>query len=363
MAFGIYVHVPFCAKRCDYCAFATYEGKDDLQGAYVDAVLQEIARAQKNEIIPPATSIFFGGGTPSRLTPHDVGRILSALDIASDAEVTAECNPEDASEERFAIWRAAGINRVSFGVQSVVAHVLETLGRQHRPESVPHALFLAHEAGFRSYNADLIYGTPGESEEDFERSVRSLIEAPFAPPHLSVYALTPEPGTPLGEDPTRHPTEDLQAKRYERADALLEMAGYRWEEISNWAKPGHECRHNHLYWEQGNYRGFGSAAHSHHDGRRFWNVRTPERYIAEVSAGRMPIGGEEILDDATAAFERLFLALRMPRGVPKTALRNDGELEGLVTYVGDRAALTVRGRLLANAVAQRLIDPSAARVG
>lgn len=361
--FGVYVHFPFCAKRCDYCAFATYAGKDDLHDAYVGALLMEIERSRAEEGMVEASSVFFGGGTPSRLDPRAIDSILRALPVAADAEVTLECNPEDADASRFATYRRAGVNRISFGVQSVVPRVLDELGRLHRPESASRALELASAAGFASVNADLIYGARCETEEEFDQSLRAMTEGPFAPGHLSVYALTPEPGTPLGEDHSRHPTEDLQAARYEHCERVLVAAGYRWEEISNWAKPGHESRHNRLYWDQGDYRGFGSSAHSHRGGRRSWNVRTPERYIAAITSGALALGGEEVLDELTKEYEKAFLSLRTPRGVPDEVLPEDPSLEGLVERRDGRAVLTVKGRLLANVVAAKIESGTRLAVG
>ncbi|HEX3946081.1 MAG TPA: radical SAM family heme chaperone HemW, partial [Acidimicrobiales bacterium] len=264
--FGIYVHVPFCRHRCDYCAFVTYTDRDHLMARYVDACVAELHQAVDAGQLP-ATSVFFGGGTPSRLPAEDLCRILAAAPVAPGAEVTVECNPEDASADRFAAYRDAGVTRISLGVQSTVPHVLAGLGRRHGSDQVPRAADLVASAGFASYNLDLIFGGAGETDDDWTRSLADVLSIPSPPPHLSAYALTVEPGTPLATERDRHPDDDVQAGRYEVADAVLADAGYRWEEISNWAKPGHECRHNHLYWEQGNYRGIGSAAHSHQDGR------------------------------------------------------------------------------------------------
>ena len=349
-AFGVYVHVPFCRHRCDYCAFATYTDRDHLIGRYVDACVAALRAAD----LAPATSVFFGGGTPSRLPAADLGRILGAIDRAGGAEVTVECNPEDATDELLEGYRRAGVNRMSFGVQSTVAHVLDALGRRHDPETVPVALERAAAAGFSRVNVDLIYGSVGESDGDWATTIRDVLSAAHPPTHVSAYGLTVEPGTPLAADPSRHPDDDAQANRYEIAESMLTDAGYRWYEVSNWALPGEECRHNQLYWRQGDYRGIGSAAHSHEDGRRWWNVRTPDRYVALVEAGLDPVAGEERVEGADRAWERLMLSLRTPEGVPADALPDDGRLEGLVVRERGRAVLTLRGRLLANAVTAML---------
>jgi oxygen-independent coproporphyrinogen-3 oxidase len=211
------------------------------------------------------------------------------------------------------------------------------------------------EAEFASWNMDLIIGGAGETDADWEASLADLMGLPHPPPHVSAYALTVEPGTPLAADADRHPDDDTQAARYERCDEILSAAGYQWEEISNWAQPGHECRHNHLYWDQGDYRGIGSAAHSHQGGRRWWNVRTPDRYVREVSAGHSPMAGQEVLTATQRAFEALTLSLRTRSGVPVAALPDDPDLDGLFSSAEGRAVLTVRGRLLANAVSARLL--------
>jgi putative oxygen-independent coproporphyrinogen III oxidase len=351
--FGVYVHVPFCRLRCDFCAFATYTDRDHTMGAFVAACVTELGRARVGEGIPPATSVYFGGGTPSRLPADALVEILSAVPRASGAEVTVECNPEDVSCERLAAYRAGGVTRISLGVQSTVPGVLAGLGR-HGSERARQAVLAVHGAGFASWNVDLIIGGPGETDRDWEASLAETIGAPWAPPHLSAYALTVEPGTRLAADPDRHPDDDVQAARYERADRLLASAGYRWEEISSWARPGHGCRHNHLYWDQGDYRGIGPAAHSHRDGRRWWNVRTPERYVAAIDAGRPATAGEEVLTPAQRRFEALALGLRTRAGVEVDALPDAPELAGLVDRSDGRAVLTVRGRLLANQVTARL---------
>ena len=355
--FGVYVHVPFCAARCDYCAFATWTDRDHLMAVYVAACVTEITRAVEEEQIPPATSVFFGGGTPSRLPADLLGEILAAIPRRRHCEVTAECNPEGATEDRLARWRRAGVNRVSFGVQSMVPHVLAGLGRRHDPGVVEQAVRRAGEQEL-ACNVDLIFGGAGETDGDWRATLNATLELVPRPGHVSAYALTVEPGTALAADAARHPDDDVQARRYNVAERVLAGAGYRWYEVSNWAQPGQECRHNQLYWRQGDYRGFGCAAHSHRRGRRWWNVRTPERYVAAVVAGRSPLAGEEVLDDAGRAWERLILSLRTAEGVPVDCLPDDPEVRGLVSRHGERAVLTVRGRLLADAVARRLRVPT-----
>jgi oxygen-independent coproporphyrinogen-3 oxidase len=356
--FGVYVHVPFCRFRCDYCSFATFTDRDHLMERYVDACILELERARDVEGIPTATSVFFGGGTPSRLPPDLLVRLLDAVPRAADAEVTVECNPEDVTTGRLATYRAGGVTRISLGVQSTVPHVLAGLGRRHGTAEALAAAVAVAGAGFASWNMDLIIGGAGETDGDWERSLGAVLGLEDPPPHISAYALTVEPGTPLAADPERHPDDDVQADRYQTTERVLARAGYDWEEISNWARPGHRCRHNGLYWDQGDYRGIGSAAHSHQAGRRWWNIRTPDRYVAAITEGRLATAGEEFLSDDQRRFESLVLGLRTSSGIPVEALPDDGALEGLVHRRGGRAVLTVRGRLLANEVTSRLVVPA-----
>jgi putative oxygen-independent coproporphyrinogen III oxidase len=350
-AFGAYVHVPFCAARCDYCAFATWTDRGHLVDRYLAAVRTEVERAVDGGL-PPVTSVFFGGGTPSLVPAEGLTAVLAAIPLADGAEVTVECNPDTVTADLLAAYRDGGVNRLSLGVQSMVPSVLASLGRSHDPAAVRRSVELARSAGFETFNLDLIYGAAGETLDDWSRSLDLALE--LDPPHVSAYGLTVEPGTSLADDPARHPDEDVQADEYLLAAERLEAAGLAWYEISNWARPGHECRHNLLYWSQGDYRGFGCAAHSHEAGRRWWNVRTPDRYVELVEAGRPAEAAAEVLAGDERRIEALQLAVRTRHGVPATAIPPDDRLDGLVAVAGDRAVLTVRGRLLANEVAVRL---------
>jgi oxygen-independent coproporphyrinogen-3 oxidase len=351
--FGVYVHIPFCRRRCDYCAFATWADRPHLMGDYAAACRTELLRTSPE--LPAVTSVFFGGGTPSLLPAEMLVSVLDAIERVPGAEVTVECNPETVSPQTLATYRRGGVTRLSFGVQSMVAGVLASLGREHDPSSVRRAVAWAREAGFTSFNLDLIFGAAGETDDDWRRTLDEVLA--LEPPHVSAYALTVEPGTPLAADPARHPDDDTQAARYLQADAVLTGAGLLSYEISNWARPGFECRHNLLYWSQGDYRGIGCAAHSHRAGRRWWNVRTPERYIAAIAEGRSPEASSEVLDGGTRALERLQLALRTRGGVEAAALPPSPELDSLVWRRHGRAGLTAEGRLLANEVAARLVVP------
>jgi oxygen-independent coproporphyrinogen-3 oxidase len=352
----VYVHIPFCTRRCDYCAFATWTDRSYLMADYAQACRAEISSSP----LPPATSVFFGGGTPSLLPPDLLASVLDSLHRVPGAEVTVECNPETVRPGLLERYRAAGVTRLSFGVQSMVPHVLAALGRQHDPGSVRAAVDAAAEAGFGdSYSVDLIYGAAGERMLDWEATLSGVLGLDPPPRHVSAYGLTVEPGTPLAADPARHPDPDDQAEKYARADRVLSDAGLEWYELSNWAVPGAACRHNELYWRQGPYRGIGAAAHSHQvrpDGssRRWWNVRTPQRYIARVGEGRSAEAASELLDVDQRRGEALDLALRTRRGVPPSSLPDDPLIADLIELREGRKVLTLRGRLLANEVAVRL---------
>jgi oxygen-independent coproporphyrinogen-3 oxidase len=320
---------------------------------YVEAVLEEIAQAN-DQGLPKATSVFFGGGTPSRLSAEQLLRILDAIERSDDAEVTVECNPEDADVDRLRAYRAGGVTRMSFGVQSTQPAVLADLGRRHGTMAHREVSAAVHEAGFATWNMDLIVGSRAETLDDVRHTLNDLLTLEHPPPHISCYALTPEPATPLGRDPARHPDEDATADAYDLVGEVLEQHGYLWEEISNWAKPGHECRHNHVYWDHEDYVGFGSAAHSHQHGRRFWNVRTPDRYVELINRGESPLGGEEFLDESTQLFEAESLALRTSRGVPLEAFDSLDEIKHLVEVNKGRVTLTPKARLVANQVIVRL---------
>jgi oxygen-independent coproporphyrinogen-3 oxidase len=363
---GIYVHVPFCHRRCDYCAFATWADRHHLWERYVAACRAELATLA-SRARGPATSVFFGGGTPS-LLPADLllavlGDVAVTAGIALGAEVTVECNPETVTAELLAAYRAGGVTRLSFGAQSMEPHVLASLGREHSPGSVVRCAELAGGAGFgSSYNVDLIFGAAGETVADWASSLGKVLALDPPPAHVSAYALTVEPGTPLAGEPGRYPDEDDQADKYILADEALAAAGLRWYEISNWAKPGAECGHNLLYWSQGEYLGIGCAAHSHAvrpDGsaRRWWNVRTPERYCQLVEAGRGAEAAGETLGASEREWEALVLSLRTRAGVPVSALPEELYADGLVEPSAERAGwavLTRRGRLLANQVSLQL---------
>lgn len=354
---GAYVHIPFCEHRCDYCSFSVFTDRHHLHRSYVSAVLEEI----RGVVVEGARfdTVFVGGGTPSLLEPSLLAEILRALPVTAGAEITVECNPDDVTDDLLAPLLDAGLSRVSLGVQSTVDHVLSNLGRRHNRAAVGQAVAALARSGVASYNVDLIYGASNESLTDWRTTLEDAVG--FGTTHVSAYALTVEGGTVLASDATRQPDDDDQADKYELADEILCAAGFGNYEVSNWARPGFECEHNWRYWRQGDYLGFGCAAHSHVGGRRWWNVRTPDRFVEKISNGESGRSASEQLTGEQRALELLQLTLRTRIGVPVNAFDgsdlaslNEG---GLVNVHNDRAVLTVRGRLLANAVSHQLRIP------
>jgi oxygen-independent coproporphyrinogen-3 oxidase len=375
-AFGVYVHIPFCTVRCGYCDFNTYTaaelGNGVSRGSYADTVLAEIrlARDVLPASAPPVSTVFFGGGTPTLLPAEHLGLIVRAIaeefGLAPDAEVTTEANPESVAPAYFGKLREAGFTRVSLGMQSAAAHVLAVLDRQHRPQRAIEAVAEARAAGFSHVNLDLIYGTPGETERDWQDSLDAAIGS--GADHLSAYALIVEAGTPLarkvagGVIPA--PDDDVLADRYLQADETLARAGFAWYEVSNWARSaGARSAHNRLYWSGANWWGLGPGAHSHIGGVRWWNVKHPARYAGMLATGRSPAAGRE--SPAAQLTERVMLQLRMAdglalAGLPVAAVRHAEQcvswgLAERQPLAGGRLVLTQRGRLLADAVARDLL--------
>ena len=312
-----YVHVPFCARVCPYCDFAVVAGKDDQTQRYFEALLAEI---DMEPAAGPLGSVFVGGGTPSRVSPRLLGGVINRLadrfGLVADAEVSLEANPEDWTVEEAGGLVVAGVNRVSFGVQSFDDAVLGELGRLHTARTARSAVALAREAGFASVSLDLIFGSAGESVESWRHTVESAIA--LAPDHVSTYALTVERGTELSRRVAAGapgPDPDDQADKYELARDLFVRAGFDHYEVSNYARPGHECRYNRNTWEQGDYLAFGLGAHGHRAGVRRRNVRSLEAYLRLVEAAERPEAGREIIAGWDGELERVFLGLRMRSGV------------------------------------------------
>ncbi|NYJ00881.1 oxygen-independent coproporphyrinogen-3 oxidase [Nocardioides thalensis] len=370
--FGLYVHVPFCTVRCGYCDFNTYTaielGSGVSRATYVDQAVAEVrlARSVLGDRDVPVQTVFLGGGTPTLLPAEDLGRILRAIDeelgLAPGAEVTTEANPDSVDLAYLERLRAAGYTRVSFGMQSAVPHVLATLDRTHDPERVPQVVEAARAAGFDQLSLDLIYGTPGESLADWDTTLAAATAS--RPDHVSAYSLIVEEGTALarrvkrGELPM--PDEDDLADKYVAADEHLGAAGLGWYEVSNWSRPGAECRHNLGYWRGDDWWGVGPGAHSHVGGVRWWNVKHPAAYADRLGAGVSPAHAREVLDDDTRHVERVLLEVRLRDGLPMSAVDRDAPVaelvaDGLVEPSTDRLVLTRRGRLLADAVVRDLL--------
>ncbi len=342
--FGVYLHVPFCHHRCGYCDFATAavgdrgaEDREALFNRYVAALADDLARqvaagpaahappdaaADLDDGWPAVTSVFVGGGTPTLLGPERAATVVRAvareLDVAAGAEVTIECNPETATEELFAALVDAGVTRVSMGAQSFASHVLATLERGHSPQRPLEAVAQARGAGIEQVNLDLIYGTPGETDDDWRRTLDTVLAA--GTDHVSAYALTIHDNTPFGRAVTRGtlpaPDEDVQRDRFEVAGEVLGTGGFEHYEVSNWALGSHRrSAHNLLYWRHGDYLAAGVGAHGHLAGRRWWTTRSTERYLDAVEAGASPVAGDEVLDDSQCAEERLLLGLRVREGL------------------------------------------------
>jgi putative oxygen-independent coproporphyrinogen III oxidase len=373
--FGVYVHVPFCASRCGYCDFNTYApGEGANRDGYVDAAIAEIGFAAKVLTNPPkqVDTVFVGGGTPTLLPPGDLARILDAIDriwgLAPGAEVTTEANPESVDPASLRQLRAAGFTRISLGMQSAAPGVLKILDRQHTAGRAPLAAAEAREAGFEHVNLDLIYGTPGESEDDFAASLAAVVASGVD--HVSAYALIVEDGTRLaarmrrGELP--YPSDDVAADRYLAAEATLGGAGFAWYEVSNWARTVEaQCRHNLLYWTGGDWWGIGPGAHSHVGGVRWWNVKHPTAYAQRIVDGVSPGLGREILTPGQQDVEEVMLRVRLRSGLDLVTLDAAGRASaarafgaGLLdeeAFKQGRASLTLRGRLLADAVVRDLL--------
>jgi putative oxygen-independent coproporphyrinogen III oxidase len=378
--FGFYVHVPFCTVRCGYCDFNTYTATElgDRPGAsratYADAAVAEVRQARRvlGDAEVPVQTVFFGGGTPTLLPPEDLARIVAAVDeefgLADGAEVTTESNPDSVDAAALSRLRDGGVNRVSFGMQSQVRHVLQVLDRTHDPERVPRVVQWAREAGFEQVSLDLIYGTPGESMADWATSVEAALAS--EPDHVSAYSLIVEEGTALarrirrGEVPMTD--DDDLADKYLAADQALAAAGLGWYEVSNWGRTAQAaCRHNLLYWTGGDWWGVGPGAHSHVGGVRWWNVKHPTAYAARIGEGVSPAHGREVLDAETRRVERVLLEVRLRQGLPVEVLDDAGRAalpaqveRGLVDGAAlgqGRVVLTTRGRLLADAVVRDLL--------
>ncbi|TDC47272.1 coproporphyrinogen III oxidase [Jiangella ureilytica] len=378
--FSVYLHVPFCTTRCGYCDFNTYTASElgtepgASRSSWADGAIAELRLARRvlGDADVPVSTVFVGGGTPTLLPPADLGTVLRFIDdefgLVPGAEVTTEANPESVDARSLGELRAAGFTRVSVGMQSARPHVLAVLDRVHTPGRPSEVVAEARRAGFEHVSVDLIYGTPGETLDDWRASVTTAVEA--GPDHVSAYALIVEPGTRLAARMSRGelslPDDDDQADKYVLADSLLADAGFGWYELSNWATtPSGRCAHNELYWTGADWWGAGPGAHSHVGGTRWWNVKHPAAWAARLAAGESPAYAREILDDETRRVERVLLEVRLAAGLDLSVLDDGGRAaaaravaDGLASptaFEAGRLVLTQSGRLLADAVVRDLL--------
>jgi oxygen-independent coproporphyrinogen-3 oxidase len=377
---AFYIHIPYCIKRCGYCDFNTYTpselqittGLKNITNSYTTLLITEIKSARKQvgerAVVP---SIFFGGGTPSLMEAEDIKSIISTIgsefDLAGDIEITLESNPDTVDKDKLEKFYQAGINRISFGMQSAVPHVLATLDRTHNPNNLYQVTKWASEVGFKEISVDLIYGTPGESKSDWQKSIDAALSLPIT--HISAYALIIEEGTKLAAQIKRGEVDqvddDLTAEKYLMADNAFTKFGFNWYELSNWSKVNSESKHNLAYWLGKNWWGAGPGAHSHLNGKRFWNVKHPNLYKQKIDANESPVADSEDLKELQIESERLMLSIRLPSGVEKNTL-NEQQILDLSGYVesghldkgnwdNGRATLTLDGRLIADRIVREIL--------
>jgi len=376
---AFYVHIPYCVRRCGYCDFNTYTpGELSITNdfsvtsrSYIDLLVREIEYAREISTASVVPTIFFGGGTPTLMESKDLGRVIASIgsrfELASDAEITTEANPDTVTKEKLHELRTAGFNRISFGMQSAVPHVLAALDRTHNPDNVMKATAWAREVGFEEVSVDLIYGTAEESMADWEFTLNTALSLPIT--HISAYALIVEEGTKLGAQVKRGdvvmPDDDQTADKYLMADEKFAAAGFNWYELSNWSKPGSECRHNMAYWNGDNWWGAGAGAHSHIDGRRFWNVKHPAAYSQRVIESGNPMHEEEILTAYESRSEEILLQIRLATGIPLSMLSQNEQssLSGFLAggFLLDSAwergliVLSQTGRLIADRIVREIL--------
>jgi oxygen-independent coproporphyrinogen-3 oxidase len=372
---SFYIHIPYCVKRCGYCDFNTYtpaelqisDGLSQISNSYIDLVIAEIQQAGEATV----PTIFFGGGTPSLMEAADIARVITKIKnsftLSDDCEITLETNPDTVDKQKLAAFKAAGINRISIGMQSAVDHVLKTLDRTHNPQNLSQVTKWASEVGFEDISVDLIYGTPGESLADWQFSIDAALALPIN--HISAYALIVEDGTKLANAIKRGEIEnvddDLMAEKYLLADQAFTGAGFTWYELSNWSKSGGQSEHNIAYWMNKNWWGVGPGAHSHLNGMRWWNVKHPNLYKSKISGNESPKLDQEILEPMQIESERLMLSIRLPSGISKDSLSSE-QVKTLEPYLDSGAldldkwgagsvSLSLTGRLIADRIVREIL--------
>jgi oxygen-independent coproporphyrinogen-3 oxidase len=367
--FSLYVHVPYCSKRCGYCDFNTYTpselDRDDQIESWLQSAIKETIFARKilGESLTVDT-IFFGGGTPSLLEASVIKEFINNVskhfELKKDLEITLEANPDTITQSKAEDWLKAGINRISLGMQSSAANVLQVLDRTHNPANVLSSVEILKKAGFTNFSLDLIYGTPGESLEDWSNSLKDAIA--INPPHISAYSLVIEPGTKMGSQLSRGEikavSDDDAADKYQLAEKLLNENGYSWYEISNWAKENKECQHNLNYWKGNNWWGIGPGAHSHINGVRWWNQKLPKNWRESLDKDQSPALAREKLTNEQIRNEEVMLLSRLKTGINRSDFdqKNIEKLieDKLVNDVSGKLELTLEGRLLADVVFRQL---------
>ena len=368
---SFYVHVPFCASRCGYCDFNTYTaeelGPNVSRSSWRESAIAEVRLAKKvlGHRVPVST-VFVGGGTPTLLPAADLADVIDAIDaefgLVENCEITTEANPDSVTAESLETLRVRGFNRISFGMQSTAPHVLRILERTHTPGRAAEAVTLAKAAGFEHINLDMIYGTPSETVEDLQKTLDAVLATQVD--HVSAYSLIVEEGTRLFNAVKRGaipmPDDDDMADKYELIDATLAGAGFEWYEVSNWAQPGGECRHNLAYWRSTNWWGIGPGAHSHVNGVRWWNKKHPTSWTQDLASGNSPAQAREVIDSESVLVEKVMLKLRLREGMKIADLPDaslvEAEVEsGLLEIHNGHAVLTPRGRLVADGVIHRLL--------
>jgi oxygen-independent coproporphyrinogen-3 oxidase len=378
LSLAFYIHIPYCVKRCGYCDFNTYTPQELktpslslITTPYIDSAIDEIEMAGKEVGRALVPSIFFGGGTPSLIPGVDIARVIKKIrerfELPADAEITVEVNPDSVSREFLETIRTAGVNRISMGMQSAVPHVLAALDRTHNPDNIHKSAALISEIGFPHFSVDLIYGVPGESISDWTESYEMALSLPID--HLSAYALIVETGTKLASQLSRGelalPPEDETAEKYLLLNDAAEARGMNWYELSNWAMPNGECRHNIAYWNGSYWWGVGPGAHSYLMKRRWWNVKHPGTYQNLIKNGSQPIQSAEELTEENLADEFLMLNIRMRAGIEKALLSKrqidigssylaTGHVDG-ASWAEERLVLTASGRLIADRIVSELL--------
>ena len=379
MELSFYIHIPYCVKRCGYCDFNTYtpaelqisDGLSQISNSYIDLVIEEIQQAKLAVGEATVPTIFFGGGTPSLMEAGDIARVITKIKnlftLSDDCEITLETNPDTVDKQKLAAFKAAGINRISFGMQSAVDHVLKTLDRTHNPQNLSQVTKWASEVGFEDISVDLIYGTPGESLADWQFSIDAALALPIN--HISAYALIVEDGTKLANAIKRGEIEnvddDLMAEKYLLADQAFTAAGFTWYELSNWSKSGGQSEHNIAYWMNKNWWGVGPGAHSHLNGMRWWNVKHPNLYKSKISGNESPKLDQELLEPMQIESERLMLSIRLPSGISKDSLSSE-QVKTLEPYLDNGAldldkwgagsvSLSLTGRLIADRIVREIL--------